>query len=181
MAKHNRRDGLIEFIKEELFHGFALCLPTVYPGIMQKIETMIEEHRLNPESSRLKMLVGASLGSFHTSLPLQEAWMRYDLKYCVSARHHIPPSFNEVRHTMNLAQIMASAPSLKMICFDGDGTLYLDGENFSFKPLAATICLLLAQGIYIVLVTAAGYGLDGGKYEVICTGCYCYADTTHDR
>ena len=42
MAKHTRRDGLIEFIKEELFHGFALGLPAVYPGIIHKIESMIE-------------------------------------------------------------------------------------------------------------------------------------------
>ncbi len=110
---------------------------------------MIDEHRLTQESvakvSRLKVLV-PSIAHFHTSLPLAEAWKRsvsrialfslgartititmdarYDLKYCVSARRTIPPSFNEVRHTLNLAQSMAVSPKLKLVSFDGDGTIY---------------------------------------------------------
>jgi len=120
-------------------------------------------------TSRLKQLV-PTLSRFHTNLPLEEAWSRYDSKYCVSQRSHIPPSFHEVRHTLNLAQVMAIAENLEMICFDGDNTLYSDGGNFSHVPLAATICLLMENGVKVVLITAAGYGWDGAAYETRVRG-----------
>jgi IMP and pyridine-specific 5'-nucleotidase len=82
----------------------------------------------------------------------------------------VPPSFNEVRHTLNLAQVMASASELEMICFDGDQTLYSDGGNFSYAPLAAIICMLLENDVKVVIITAAGYGYDCEKYEVRLRG-----------
>jgi IMP and pyridine-specific 5'-nucleotidase len=141
---------------------------------MSRLEALVEEHRTAKDDSlapvtRLKQLV-PTVNRFHTNLPLEEAWNRYDLKYCVSQRSHIPPSFNEVRHTLNLAQVMAIAEKLQMICFDGDGTLYSDGDNFSNVPLAATICLLMENDVKVVLITAAGYGWDGKAYETRVRG-----------
>jgi len=140
---------------------------------MGKLESLIDDHREkqdNPtDPSRLQLMV-PSIGKFHTPLPLQEAWLRYDAKYCVSKRRMLPPSFNEVRHTLNLAQVMAIADRLEMICFDGDQTLYSDGGNFTNMPLAATIIMILKHGIKVVLITAAGYGFDGAAYKVRVKG-----------
>ena len=114
--------------------------------------------------SKLKELVPTHRGRFHTPLHLEEAWLRYDKKYCVSSRRNVPPSFNEVRHTMNLAQVVA-LEDIQLACFDGDGTLYTDQANFSYMPLAESLIVLMQHGVTVVLVTAAGYGFDGPKYE----------------
>jgi IMP and pyridine-specific 5'-nucleotidase len=162
------RDMLIKLIKSELYHGFALGLPKTYASTMRRIEQMIDDHRKVQDdttvTSKLKERV-PTVGKFHTSLPLEEAWGRYDQKYCVSSRRNVPPSFNEVRHTMNLAQVMR-LPDLELACFDGDGTLYTDQRNFSYMPLAQVLIMLMQNGVTVVLVTAAGYGYDGPKYEV---------------
>jgi IMP and pyridine-specific 5'-nucleotidase len=161
------RDMLIELVKGELFHGFALGLPATYASTMSRIERMIEEHRkvqddpLAPSQLRERV---PTVGKFHTPLPLEEAWRRYDTKYRVSSRRSVPPSFNEVRHTMNLAQVI-QLPDLRLACFDGDGTLYADQGNFSYMPLALVLIELMSSGVTVVLVTAAGYGYDGPKYE----------------
>lgn len=174
------RDLFIEFIKGELYHGFALALPSVYGGIFKKIERLVEEHRAamargDPETStELKRLV-PTISAFFTSLPLEEAWRRYDAKYAVSQRKCVPPSFNEVRHILNLAQVMALAGSLQMISFDGDQTLYSDGGNFGNNiELASLIGNCLTRGVYVVLITAAGYGLDGPRYEQRVQGLLDY-------
>ena len=43
-----------------------------------------------------------------------EAFEQYDFKYCVTARKFIRPSFNEIRHILNLAQINAIAGGLRL-------------------------------------------------------------------
>jgi IMP and pyridine-specific 5'-nucleotidase len=98
---------------------------------------------------------------------MRDAFMLYDEKYAVSQRRHLPPSFNEIRHILNLAQVMALSSSLKLISFDGDQTLYSDGGNFDNKEgLAEGIAMLMKSGVNVAVITAAGYGLDGSKYEV---------------
>jgi len=67
MAGKDRRDMLIEFIKGELYHGYALQLPDTYVSTMTKLESLIEEHRTLQESveetSTLQHLV-PSVGRF---------------------------------------------------------------------------------------------------------------------
>ena len=46
----------------------------------------------------------------------------------------------------------------RLVTFDGDCTLYSDGNNFAEHKLARNICLLLRRGVTCALVTAAGYG-----------------------
>lgn len=107
------------------------------------------------------------VGVFHTSLPMRKAFKIYDEKYAVSQRRHLPPTFNEVRHILNLAQVMALSQSLSMISFDGDQTLYSDGGNFDDnEELAMGIIYLVKSGVKVALITAAGYGLNKEKYEV---------------
>jgi len=59
-----------------------------------------------PNQSRLKRLV-PTIGVFHTPLPLRKAYETYNAKYKLDKRRHLAISFNEIRHILNLAQIMA--------------------------------------------------------------------------
>lgn len=171
MLSSHRRDGLIEWMKEMLHHSFALDAKESYFGTMTFFEQLIEEHRTKPEKSRLLQLV-PTVGIFHTSLPMLRAFRIYDTKYSITQRRHIAPTFNEIRHILNLAQIIAIGESLKLITFDGDQTLYNDGGNFDAAndELALAIIRLLCHGVKVAVVTAAGYGWVGEKYEMRLKG-----------
>lgn len=187
-----------------LQHSFVLdALETTGADTFEHFEVLIEEHRHvvaredyngNPPS-RLKTLV-PTIGSFHTPLPLRAAFEIYNDKHRLTKRKHIQISFNEIRHILNLAQIMALRQSAneeeahdllqdsrrhlrkdsvesddsdlairegqlngpRLISFDGDQTLYSDGENFERNPrLANYLYLLLRHGVCVAVVTAAGY------------------------
>lgn len=128
-----------------------------YAEIMRGIEAMIDEHRQlqamqqslqSPRPSRLQMLV-PTVGPFFTPLPLEAAFMYQDSRRHISSRRSVAPSFNDVRLTLNTAQLMAltgaksekngrdavgaggggKSDSLQLVTFDGDLTLYDDGHN----------------------------------------------------
>ncbi len=162
----HRKDGLIEWMKEMLNHSFALNAKESYADTMLFFEELVEECRHNPSSSRLKTFV-PSVGKFHTQLALHDSFRSYDEKYSVSKRRMIPPSVNEIRHILNLAQVMSIGKNLRMISFDGDQTLYSDGGNFDAanSELALSLIRLLCHGVKVVMVTAAGYKVDAPKYE----------------
>lgn len=162
----HRKDGLIEWMKDMLNHSFVLNATDSYHETMLFFEELIDEHRHNREASRLKTLV-PTVGKFHTSLAMAKAFKIYDEKYSISKRKMIPPSVNEIRHILNLAQVIALGKNLRMISFDGDQTLYTDGGNFDNQnqELALALIRLLCHNVKVVLVTAAGYGLDAAKYE----------------
>ncbi|KAF9919188.1 IMP 5'-nucleotidase [Lobosporangium transversale] len=141
-----------------------------YLEIMKSVEAMIEEHRRKvrkgvPEHSRLHRIV-PSVASFFTPLPLEAAFLNANAKHSIAARRFVPPSFNDIRRILNTAQVMAIAPTLKLITFDGDMTLYDDGtcftETSSLIPLLIT---LIRAGLNVAIVTAAGYPGDASKYE----------------
>lgn len=209
-----------------LSHSFVLdALGTTGADTFSHFEVLIEEHRLSElenseRPSRLKILV-PTIGRFHTSLPLRQAFEVYNAKHCLTKRKHIQISFNEIRHIMNLAQVMAlkkaggyegeaketmyvdvlahaSIQNLsseldldekeervsitpgqldgpRMITFDGDQTLYSDGSNFDDNPrLANYLCQLLRHGVYIAVVTAAGYEYNVEKYNFRLSGLLDY-------
>ena len=80
-----------------------------------------------------------------------------DRKYAMSSRQHISPSFHELRHILNLAQVIAIGTDLSLISFDGDQTLYSDGGNFEDNAaLAGSIIQLLRVGVAVAVITAAG-------------------------
>lgn len=97
-----------------LMHSFVLdALGATGPDTFSHFEMLIDEHRSmslrNEERpSRLKQLV-PMVGIFHTPLPLRRAYEAYNKKYGISTRKHVCISFNEIRHILNLAQIMAFA------------------------------------------------------------------------
>lgn len=168
MLVSHRRDQFIEFIKRLLQHSFVLdALEESAPNSFKHIEDLIEEHMREGNASRLAQAV-PSIGQFFTTLPLASTWKDFDARHRVSKRRFVQPSFNEIRQLLNQAQVMAfSLPEnqLRFVSFDGDCTLYSDGKNLKDPVLAAQILRLLENGIYVALVTAAGYGYDAEKYE----------------
>lgn len=113
-----------------LMHSFVLdALDTTGADTFSHFEMLIDEHRkmtdqyldgLNNNSnmatfvpSRLKQLV-PQVGTFYTRLPLRKAFEAYNRKYGITKRRHICISFNEIRHILNLAQIIAMTDSYKL-------------------------------------------------------------------
>lgn len=175
MLSSHRRDGLIAWMKEMLNHSFVLDAKKTYFDTFRYFEQMVEEDRMcvaavEPRISQIRTFV-PTIGSFHTPLPLEQAFRDYDAKYAVTSRRHIAPTFNEIRHILNLAQVYALRSSLRFISFDGDQTLYEDGGNFEHdSALSIAIRTLLKTGVNVALITAAGYGHEGPRYETRLQG-----------
>lgn len=184
--KTHRRDQFIEWIKGLLAVPFVLYSQPngIYEGqglssftkpqeeahrryseILHDIELMIDDHIAhqndpeNPFPSKLKLLV-PSIGPFFTRLPLEAAFKFQDSKRYISSRRFVSPSFNDVRLILNSAQIMAVTTygTLQLATFDGDVTLYDDGQSLEpTSPVIAPLLDLLSKNVKIGIVTAAGY------------------------
>jgi IMP and pyridine-specific 5'-nucleotidase len=135
--------------------------------------------------SKLKLLV-PSVGTFYTPLSLEEAFLFQDERRKISSRRFVSPSFNDIRlyvsnsidicrslklikdRTLNTAQIVSIArgEGLELITFDGDVTLYDDGQSLTDdNPVIPRIIKLLAAGVKVAIVTAAGYTEASKYYE----------------
>ncbi|KAI5962791.1 hypothetical protein KGF57_001365 [Candida theae] len=151
-----------------------------YLQIFQDVETLIDHTRaidkLNDKdptrnaTSRLRNLV-PSLGRFFTRLPLADAFLLEDERRAISKRRLVSPSFNDVRMILNTAQIMAltdihhnkSESHLKLITFDGDVTLYEDGQSLGESSVVVKrLVTLLQSDLFVGVVTAAGYPSQAG-------------------
>ncbi|KAH3900306.1 related to IMP-specific 5'-nucleotidase 1 [Saccharomycodes ludwigii] len=117
--------------------------------------------------SRLDQLV-PSIGPMFTGLPLTKAFILEDSKKKISCRRFVSPSFNDIRHILNTAQILqfgTAQNDVRLITFDGDVTLYEDGGNLTTtNRVVPRIISLLKLGVKIGIVTAAGYD-EPEKYE----------------
>ncbi|KAJ5392464.1 hypothetical protein N7509_007954 [Penicillium cosmopolitanum] len=190
--KTHRRDQLIEWIKGLLAVPFVLhSQPTViyqnhseglktvaadthqrYAEIMLDVENLISDHIHHeatalPGKSKLKLLV-PTVGTFFTALHLQEAFNYQDERRCISRRRFVAPSFNDIRLTLNSAQLLGlvRTSSVELVTFDGDVTLYDDGKNLTpSNPVISRILRLLAQNRKVGIVTAAGYEEAPKYYE----------------
>lgn len=190
--KTHRRDQFIEWIKGLLAVPFVLLsqptaiyeddAPAVnaaqvvanarYAQIMKDVEDLITDHiqhqnRPHPTVSKLRLLV-PSVGNFFTDLPLQEAFEWQDRKRFISSRRFVAPSFNDVRLILNTAQVMSlvRGSRLGLVTFDGDVTLYDDGESLTDdNPCIPRILQLLQKGVRVGIVTAAGYTEAEKYYE----------------
>ncbi|KAL2273167.1 hypothetical protein FJTKL_04907 [Diaporthe vaccinii] len=184
--KTHRRDQLIEWIKGLLAVPFVLHsqpqgvflgrgqAPSLehmaeesarrYAEICKDVEVMIDNHiglqnDDSPLPSKLKLLV-PTVGTFFTRLPLEAAFKFQDRKRYISSRRFVSPSFNDVRLILNSAQIMAvtTYSSLHLATFDGDVTLYDDGQSLEpSSPLVPRLLDLLRSNVRVGIVTAAGY------------------------
>lgn len=105
-------------------------------------------------------------GPFFTRLPLEAAFKYQDRKRYISSRRYVAPSFNDVRLVLNSAQIMAiNNGKLQLATFDGDVTLYEDGQNLEpDSPIIPRMLAMLKDNIRIGIVTAAGYTTADGYY-----------------
>lgn len=135
-----------------------------YAEILHDVEHLIDDHRQwlasgSPNNSKLKLLV-PSIGTFFTSLPLKAAFELQDRKRRISSRRFVAPSFNDVRLILNTAQLMSlvEKSKLELVTFDGDVTLYDDGQSLvEESPAIPRILHLLRNGTRVGIVTAAGY------------------------
>ncbi|KAG9307469.1 hypothetical protein G9A89_017299 [Geosiphon pyriformis] len=193
----HKRDPFIEWIKAMMMTPFVLHAKPIPPNddpnenneepyqmdanvarycdILSSIEELINEHigkQKNgvPDQSRLVRLV-PSISTFHTKLPLKDSFLLANGKHSIAARRFVPPSFNDIRRILNTAQIIAIAPNLKLITFDGDMTLYNDGDDFDQdSALVNSLVRLLEFDLYVCVVTAAGYHTDAQRYEQRLSG-----------
>ncbi|KAG7002084.1 IMP-specific 5'-nucleotidase 1 [Physcia stellaris] len=135
-----------------------------YVEIMRDVEGLINDHiahqkRGAASRSKLKLLV-PTVGTFFTPLLLADAFAYQDQRRHISSRRFVPPSFNDIRLTLNSAQIMSLVRQgpLHLVTFDGDVTLYDDGLSLTPEnPVIPRILGLLERGIKVGIVTAAGY------------------------
>lgn len=147
-----------------------------YAQIMQDVQELIVDHIAHQKRSgmwsaesrsKLKLLV-PSVGTFFTALPLKDAFRFQDERRFISSRRFVAPSFNDVRLILNTAQAMSLVRSsrLELVTFDGDVTLYDDGESLTPDNLCIPRILdLMKQGVRIGIVTAAGYTEAAKYYE----------------
>ncbi|KAL2758337.1 hypothetical protein ACRALDRAFT_2133209 [Sodiomyces alcalophilus JCM 7366] len=188
--KTHRRDQFIEWIKGLLAVPFVLySQPTGilnpdaetvtrnsneahrrYAEILRDVEHMIDDHIARQNShntipSKLTMLVPTA-GPFFTRLPLEAAFKYQDSRRHISSRRYVCPSFNDIRLTLNSAQAMAvTSGSLQLATFDGDVTLYDDGQSLEpSSPVVPRIMDLLRRDVKVGIVTAAGYTTADGYY-----------------
>lgn len=148
-------------------NAMALDARKRYAEIMHDVEGLVSDHILHQDGSvsKLKLLV-PSVGSFFTPLPLEEAFRWQDDLRFMSFRRFVAPSFNDIRLILNTAQIMSLVRSskLELVTFDGDVTLYDDGQSLTpDNPCIPRILDLMKKGIRIGIVTAAGY-LEAEQY-----------------
>nr|XP_023907971.1 IMP-specific 5'-nucleotidase 1-like [Quercus suber] len=187
--KTHRRDQFIEWIKGLLAVPFVLLSqPTAiydrnprgleamttnarqrYAEIMRDVEALVDDHIAHQGDggtvSKLKLLV-PSLGQMFTGLPLEEAFRWQDARRFISSRRFVAPSFNDIRLILNTAQVMALVRQrqLQLVTFDGDVTLYDDGQSLTpDNPCIPRILALLEHGVRVGIVTAAGY-VEAEKY-----------------
>ncbi|SOV79151.1 haloacid dehalogenase hydrolase, putative [Plasmodium sp. gorilla clade G3] len=158
------KDSLIMFLVE-IFRSLFVsnCIDKNIDNVLLSIEEMFIDHYYNPQHSRLKYLID-DVGIFFTKLPITKAFHTYNKKYRITKRLYAPPTFNEVRHILNLAQILSLEEGLDLLTFDADETLYPDGHDFNDEVLASYISCLLKK-MNIAIVTAASYNNDAEKYQ----------------
>ncbi|KAF2191110.1 IMP-specific 5'-nucleotidase-like protein 1 [Zopfia rhizophila CBS 207.26] len=190
--KTHRRDQLIEWIKGLLAVPFVLhSQPTAvfeprgesvdhmaataqrrYAEIMKDIEELINDHIAHQKAgthdrSKLKLLV-PSVATFFTPLMLHDAFIWQDQRRFISYRRFVPPSFNDIRLILNTAQVMSLVRGgpLELVTFDGDVTLYDDGQSLTAdNPVIPRILRLMRGGSKIGIITAAGYAEARRYYE----------------
>lgn len=137
-------------------------------GRNYKLTVTVAHQRAGTEDrSKLKLLVPA-VSNFFTPLALHDAFIYQDHRRCISHRRFVPPSFNDIRLVLNTAQVMSLVRQgpLELVTFDGDVTLYDDGQCFTAdNPAIPRILRLMERGTKIGIVTAAGYTEARRYYE----------------
>ena len=98
---------------------------------------------------------------------MHDAFLIQDARRSISRRRFVAPSFNDVRLILNTAQVLSLArdSKIELMTFDGDVTLYDDGESLhATNPVISRILEVMARGVRVGVVTAAGY-TDAKRYQ----------------
>ncbi|OQR82490.1 IMP-specific 5'-nucleotidase [Achlya hypogyna] len=161
-------DPLIELIREWIMAPIdeSAGLQLTIMEVFALVEEMINEHVVNwGPTSRLRKYL-PTVRRIFAPMKLMEAVRQYDEATHFSKRKRVAPTFKEVRHILNLATIHSIAPTLKMVTFDADDTIYEDGGTISAaSEMVGVIVGLLRKGVVVSLVTAAGYPGEPHRYE----------------
>ncbi|OQR95712.1 IMP-specific 5'-nucleotidase [Thraustotheca clavata] len=163
-------DPLIELIREWIMAPIdeSAGLQLTIMEVFALVEEMINEHVTG--GPRLKKYI-PKVRSIFVPLRLMDAVRIYDEFSHFSKRKRVAPTFKEIRHILNLATVHALAPSVKMVTFDADDTIYEDGGTISAdSEMLKVIVELLKKGIIVSLVTAAGYPGEPHRYEARLRG-----------
>lgn len=132
------------------------------------LRLLVHHHEVKlPGKSKLKLLV-PTVGHFFTPLLLKDAFIYQDQRRHISRRRFVAPSFNDVRLTLNTAQLLGLVRSsaIRLLTFDGDVTLYEDGCCLADdNPVVPRLIRLLSQGKKVGIVTAAGYTEPSHYYQ----------------
>eukprot|EP00241_Pyramimonas_parkeae_P019021 CAMPEP_0114298186 /NCGR_PEP_ID=MMETSP0059-20121206/12284_1 /TAXON_ID=36894 /ORGANISM="Pyramimonas parkeae, Strain CCMP726" /LENGTH=385 /DNA_ID=CAMNT_0001420531 /DNA_START=88 /DNA_END=1242 /DNA_ORIENTATION=+ len=151
-------DVLIDFLRNDLMKWQTL------EQAFAKLQELVEEFIRNPNKNRLKQQI-PQMRIVHSPLHLVEAFKWYDSVYKLSTRLHVKPSFADLRHILNIAQMSAVVPGLRMVTMDGDGTIYRHNQCIENPELVEAILDVLRKGMVFGLVTAAGYPGKADRYE----------------
>mmetsp|Transcript_30485 Transcript_30485/g.59550 ORF Transcript_30485/g.59550 Transcript_30485/m.59550 type:complete len:408 (+) Transcript_30485:44-1267(+) len=124
---------------------------------MAKAENLIEQHVENPTGSELSRKC-PGISAFFTKLPLCRALDNLSKRVAVEERRFVPPTFSEVRQVFNIAQVYEMKGRVEMLTFDADDTIYEHGMDLDKNSwIVDALCTIMEMGIYIAVVTAAGY------------------------
>ena len=157
---HRRYAEIMRDIENMIDDHSRPSIPCDHRGQTADYFTVSRQNNDNPFPSKLRMLVPTA-GPFFTRLPLEAGFKYQDRKRYISSRRYVAPSFNDVRQVLNSAQVMAvtgGSTMLQLATFDGDVTLYDDGQ--SLEPdshVIPRLLDLLRKNIKVGIVTAAGY------------------------
>ena len=92
------RDELIEFLRDDLLKWMTL------EEAVAKLQELVYEFQRNPKQNRLKKIV-PNMCKLHTDLWVIDAYHWYDEIFKLSTRRHVRPSFADLRHILNFAQV----------------------------------------------------------------------------
>jgi len=150
------RDALFELVLKWITHP-EWDMTLTLRDAMAKTEHLIDEHIVNPAGSELSRKC-PGVASFYTRLPLIRALDFFGSRVSVEERQYVPPTFSEVRQVFNIAQVYEMRGHIKMLTFDADDTLYEHGMDLEPGDwIVDALLMLLESGIYVAVVTAAGY------------------------
>ncbi|CAH0485831.1 unnamed protein product [Peronospora farinosa] len=161
------QDPMIELLRKWIISSMdeSIELRVSVLKVFRFMSDLISEHIENSQQSRLHKFLPKSTKLF-LPLDLIRAAFDYDMKTHFLARKRVPPTFQEVRHILNLATTNAIAGKLKLVTFDADDTIYEDGGTVSKSSKMVHIVVeLLRRGVVVSLVTAAGYPGNPERYE----------------
>jgi IMP and pyridine-specific 5'-nucleotidase len=83
----------------------------------------------------------------------------------------VAPSFREIRHIFNTAQVHAISEQVQLITLDADGTLYEDGGVLSeFNQINQILIQLLRANLHVAIITA---GLEKEKKKLFFSEKQC--------